>query len=589
VNDRAAANGSKGDRSNAGERFVFCVDDDMEFLKSLEVMLPERINGGGGSGPWYRFLFFGDPGEALQTLKDLVSEGETVAMIISDQKMPNIKGTELLAQARQTSAGSVRVLLTGYAGIESAVQAINERLLDKYLTKPIEDDDGFALSIRHLLKGFEMQETIQEQSKAIEALYEFANRLNDIEETGETLRAIADFTARTLRCSQAFVLVRDAAGNAQSAAVGLAGDVGRWLSLPPVAVREAPSGDGEIQLLRNPDELLGQIFDVEEGIRQAPQFPLLLATLAADGEALGLIGAGGPVSTSQWGDGARRTLSYITNTASIALRKGRNRDRLLEAYSTIRSDAVRLADANSRLRLLDEMRAEFLAFISHELATPLSMMSALAMLDQSKTGNEQARLVEVAQHGYERLSILAKQALSYFAWLSRDPEWSADVTDLGDVITEALEGCAPPTAGRVEFLRPAEACRARIPAAPAAQIVKVLLDNAIKFSEEPSKIRVCLECRGDAIRLSVTDQGRGFPSEWSREIFRPFTVPDTLHHKRGSGLNVATAAVIAQVFHGSMEAESSGLGAGARFVVCLPSDRAPVAEAGSQPRPVTIG
>ena len=49
-----------------------------------------------------------------------------------------MKGTEFLAQARELAPSSVRILLTGHSGIEAAITAINDQLLDRHLTKPIE-------------------------------------------------------------------------------------------------------------------------------------------------------------------------------------------------------------------------------------------------------------------------------------------------------------------------------------------------------------------------------------------------------------------------------------------------------------------
>src|SRR5262245_28941411 len=108
-------------------------------------------------------------------------------MLISDQKMPQMKGTEFLSRAREVTGESVRVLLTGHAGIESAITAINERLLDKYLTKPIENEHDFTLNIQHLLQGFEMGRIIHSQGQVIQELYEFSNSLNSREMFQQTL------------------------------------------------------------------------------------------------------------------------------------------------------------------------------------------------------------------------------------------------------------------------------------------------------------------------------------------------------------------------------------------------------------------
>ena len=566
------ANGALDERSR--ERHIICVDDDPDFLKSLEVFLPERINAEANSGYWYRFLFFSDPREAIETLHQLKGEGETLAMVISDQKMPKMKGTELLAEVQRISSLSIRVLLTGNAGIESAVQAINERLLDKYLTKPIEDAHGFALNIMHLVQGFEMRRTIEAQSEVISDLYDFANRLNAIEDLESTLEAVTAFTARSLKCGQAFVLARDALGKARDASIGLTGPVALWLGPTFEEVPDETVGQTSIRCVRDLAGLRPWILDEREAIRQSLQFPILLAPLSADGKLLGWIGASALATDA--GEGAQQILSYISDTASIAVRNMQGRERLKEAYATIQADAFRLTEANRRLLLLDEMRGEFLAFISHELSTPLSMMAAVNLLDETSPDPKRTQLVEAIRHGYTRLNLLVKKALAYFAWLSRAPEWSEKITRLDGVVTSVLVEYGPAQTARIEVALPESPCPARIPAQAAETIVKILLDNAVKFSAEGTPIRVTVDSLGDEVVLTVADRGRGFPSEWGSELFRPFTVADTLHHHRGSGLNLAIAALIAQAFRGSMEGRSDGWGQGATFVVRLPSDSLPI-------------
>src|SRR3972149_5307847 len=144
-----------------GEQYIFCVDDDGNFLKSMEYLLPEKINKSCEQTAGYRCLFYDNPLNALDIIKDINSEGDAVAMIISDQKMPQMKGIEFLIETKKIYPDSVRVLLTGYAGLESAITAINNNLLDKYFTKPIEDENDLILNIKHLLQRFQRSVRLQ--------------------------------------------------------------------------------------------------------------------------------------------------------------------------------------------------------------------------------------------------------------------------------------------------------------------------------------------------------------------------------------------------------------------------------------------
>ena len=73
---------------NRIEQLVICVDDDKNFLKSLEFFLPEKINREEDARIQYRFLFFDNPLAALDNIKELEGGGGRVVMVISDQKMP---------------------------------------------------------------------------------------------------------------------------------------------------------------------------------------------------------------------------------------------------------------------------------------------------------------------------------------------------------------------------------------------------------------------------------------------------------------------------------------------------------------------
>ncbi len=89
-----------------------------------------------GFGGRYRIVRAGSGEEALEALRELVRRGEQVAMLVADQRMPGLSGTDYLVRAREIVPSAKRVLLTAYADTEAAIQAINEVDLDYYLLKP---------------------------------------------------------------------------------------------------------------------------------------------------------------------------------------------------------------------------------------------------------------------------------------------------------------------------------------------------------------------------------------------------------------------------------------------------------------------
>jgi thioredoxin reductase (NADPH) len=109
---------------------ILVVDDEPAVLAAVARDLRR------GFGERYRIVRAGSGEEALEALRELVRRGEQVAMLIADQRMPGLSGTEYLVRAREVVPTAKRVLLTAYADTEAAIQAINEVSLDYYLLKP---------------------------------------------------------------------------------------------------------------------------------------------------------------------------------------------------------------------------------------------------------------------------------------------------------------------------------------------------------------------------------------------------------------------------------------------------------------------
>ena len=109
---------------------IVAVDDDPAVLAAVSRDLRR------GFGERFRVLRATSGTEALAILRELRTRGDQVAMLIADQRMPGMPGTQYLVQARQIVPDAKRVLLTAYADTEAAIAAINEAALDYYLLKP---------------------------------------------------------------------------------------------------------------------------------------------------------------------------------------------------------------------------------------------------------------------------------------------------------------------------------------------------------------------------------------------------------------------------------------------------------------------
>ena len=114
---------------------ILVVDDDPQVLAAIRRDLRSRYR------PDYRVLAANTGEAALDAVKELKAKGDTLAMLISDQRMPSMLGVDVLARCRAIYPIARCVLLTAYSDIKAAVRAINEARVDHYLEKPWEPPD----------------------------------------------------------------------------------------------------------------------------------------------------------------------------------------------------------------------------------------------------------------------------------------------------------------------------------------------------------------------------------------------------------------------------------------------------------------
>lgn len=134
------------------ERVLLLVDDEPNILRSLVRLL--RRDG-------YQILTATSGREGLEILKE-----HQVGVIISDQRMPEMTGTEFLSQVKEIYPDTVRIVLSGYTDLNSVTDAINRGAIYKFLTKPWQDD----LLRENVQKAFEQYELRAENQRLTEEL-----------------------------------------------------------------------------------------------------------------------------------------------------------------------------------------------------------------------------------------------------------------------------------------------------------------------------------------------------------------------------------------------------------------------------------
>jgi response regulator RpfG family c-di-GMP phosphodiesterase len=141
------------------KHLLLCVDDEENILHAL------------------RRVFRKEPYEIVTTVSAkeglTIVESQPVALVISDHRMPEMEGTEFLTGVLERKPDTMRIMLTGYADMKAAVEAINRCQVYRYISKPWSDDD-LRITVREALRHYdlvqsnrEMNELIKEQNKEL--------------------------------------------------------------------------------------------------------------------------------------------------------------------------------------------------------------------------------------------------------------------------------------------------------------------------------------------------------------------------------------------------------------------------------------
>ncbi len=144
--------------------YIICVDDEVSVLETLAEQLISRF------GDSHSIETAGSAEDALALIDEIQAGNDIVELIVSDQVMPGMKGDKFLAEVHQKLPDAIKILLTGQAGLDSAIYAVNHGGLSRYVEKPWNIEE-LAKDISDLLDKFrqnlENQHLIQALNRRI--------------------------------------------------------------------------------------------------------------------------------------------------------------------------------------------------------------------------------------------------------------------------------------------------------------------------------------------------------------------------------------------------------------------------------------
>jgi PAS domain S-box-containing protein len=506
-----------------------------------------------------------DSGEhALETM-----ERQAYAVIISDQRMPGMTGSEFLAESIKRAPDAIRIIVTAYSDLDVTVSAINEAKISAYLHKPFT-----TKQIRSAVDtALKLRRATIENSTLVRRLEE-ANLLLSMdldERTKEIQRSEARFRALMQSLPLAVgVVANDALGFVNAAFVAYLGHT-----------TEAEILDRPIEGFLDPE--------------QRPEFAEAARAVLAGGK---------PMVLADQRFLGKDKLRPVGEVALLATTLDGERCLLV-----VIRDLTEFKEAQARLMHADRMTSVGMlaAGIAHEINNPLTYVIAnlgfllaewpriirdVRRLGRDAPGDgqdppqagllvtleQQLALVEEAQSGAERVRTIVRDLKSFAR-----PEEREIAADVGEVLASAINMAWNEIKHRAQLvkdLRPVPRVHAN--ETRLAQVFLNLLINAAHAIPEGDVARNTISVstgtlRDGRVRIEVRDTGVGILPEHRAHIFDPFFTTKT---GTGTGLGLFLCHGIVTKLGGQIEVDSQP-GQGATFRVILPAGQLCAAAAGA--------
>jgi signal transduction histidine kinase len=211
-----------------------------------------------------------------------------------------------------------------------------------------------------------------------------------------------------------------------------------------------------------------------------------------------------------------------------------------------------------KLAQLESARKKFIATASHELRTPIFSMGGFVELleDDSLDPETRRRFLEQVRAQVDRLRKLSVDLLDLSRLEAGSLELRPEHVDLGE-LTRSVSGEFEPTLAQhdshLELRLSARRIEALCDPVRVAQIVRILLDNALTHTPPGTHIVVTAGRDDGHVRLAVRDDGEGIDRDAVDRIFEPFFTADD---KQGSGLGLAIASELAERMEGRLSVAS---------------------------------
>ncbi|MDP9692952.1 UNVERIFIED_ORG: two-component system sensor histidine kinase SenX3 [Arthrobacter globiformis] len=250
---------------------------------------------------------------------------------------------------------------------------------------------------------------------------------------------------------------------------------------------------------------------------------------------------------------------------------------------------VLLADDRTEITRTEEIRNDFVANVSHELKTPVGAISLLAEALESSADDEDAvrRFAKRMHKESARLAALVQDIIELSRLQGANVAQQGHPVDINDVISEAVDRSQLPAESKNIQIVIGGRAEANVYGDQDLLVTALrnLIDNAIRYSPENTRVGIGVRSREGLVSVSVTDQGEGLTPEDQERVFERFYRVDAARsrHTGGTGLGLSIVKHVVSN-HGGEVTLWSQPGQGSTFTLRLPEMEGQEGTSAPEPR-----
>jgi len=541
----------------AGER-ILVVDDEIETREVCKRVFSKK---------GYVVEFAEDGQRALEMVRD-----NRFQVVLADLKMPGMDGLTLLKWIKEEYSKTEVIMITGYASINTAVNAMRIGAYD-YIVKPF-DINELNLVVWRCLEKQRLASEVSELNDVV-ALYEVSKAIGSVMELGRLLKTILKTACDAMATDGGVLMLFDRDGKEllPQVSIGLSGKLvetikGKIEKIIPKWIR----GGSKPLLLTDITE---DYFQWDRNRKQESSISGIAVPLRTKGKVIGAISINDlKGNLEKIRSQNSKLLTIFAANASLAIENAR-------VYERLEQKKKDLEKANQRLRGMDKLKFEFVLSVSDYLKTPLTAIQGAIDLLMTKlpkeTTDEKDRLIGIARNNASRMAELIDELLDFSRIEANTMKMKMEKVSLSEVVSEVVIDC------KTLLDKKGISIQTFLPKSPSEvygdlyrlkQALGNLLKNAVKFTPEEGEVTLRVEDKEKEVRVTVEDMGIGSASKNQMKIFEKFCQVNNswIRNTGRFGLGLSIANSIIEAHKGKIWVKSRP-DKGIKFTFAIPKEK----------------